>query len=65
MVTAREIEAQYKARLVGQMRGVQERFYAVTLERKIKHPGVIAISEAARSLIFPHEPGAEPGPRDG
>jgi len=65
MVTAKEIAIQYKARWVGQMQGVKERFYAVTLKRKIEHPGVIAIREAARSLIFTHEPVAGPAPRDG
>jgi len=59
MVIAREVRVQYKARLIGHVPGVRERFYFVTLDRKIKHPGVIAISEAAKSLIFTHEPAVE------
>lgn len=54
MVIAKEIENQYKARLVGRMQDVRERFYAVTLNRKIKHPGVLAISAAAKSQVFSH-----------
>jgi LysR family transcriptional activator of nhaA len=57
-VISKEIAVQYKVRLVGQIPGVQERFYAVTLSRRIKHPGVIAISDAAKSLVFAHESGA-------
>jgi len=52
VVIAKEIEVQYKTRLVGQMKGVWERFYAVTLNRKVKHPGVVAISEVAKSQVF-------------
>lgn len=31
---------------------VKEKFYAITVERKIKHPCVIAISENARNTLF-------------
>lgn len=50
---AKHIEDQYGVRLVGQVSGVREQFYAVTLNRRIKHPGVIAIRKAAKSEIFP------------
>jgi hypothetical protein len=29
--------------------GVRERFYAISVERKLKHPAALAISQAARS----------------
>jgi len=32
-----------------------ERFYAISVERKLKHPAVVAISEAARQTLFGKE----------
>ena len=31
---------------------VRERFYAISIERKLKHPAVVAISEEARARLF-------------
>ena len=31
---------------------VRERFYAISAERRLKHPAVVAISEAARQEFF-------------
>jgi len=31
---------------------VRQQFYAISVERKIKHPAVVAICEAARQDIF-------------
>jgi len=36
---------------------VVEEFYAISAERKIKHPAVVAISEAARQRLFPAKGG--------
>jgi len=47
-----EVEDQYRVRLVGKVPGVHERLYAVTIERRIKHPAVVAICEAAKNLVF-------------
>ena len=55
IVIAKELRAQYKAQLVGQIPGAREHFYIVTLNRRIKHPGVKAISEMAKSHLFAHE----------
>ena len=51
-VVAKEIEAQYQVRTIGRVPDVRERLYAVTVERRIKHPAVVAICEAAKSLVF-------------
>ena len=51
-VLEREIESQYKVRVVGRLAEVKERFYAVTAERKIKNPIVGAITNAARRELF-------------
>ena len=46
-----DVQRQYGVRLVGRIEA-RERFYAITVERKIKHPAVVAITGAARSEIF-------------
>jgi LysR family transcriptional activator of nhaA len=51
-VLADEIMAQHRLALVAEVDGVRERFYAVTAERKIAHPGVRAITESARTKLF-------------
>ena len=38
--------------VVGRTSEVKERFYAISVERRITHPAVRAISEAARSKLF-------------
>jgi LysR family transcriptional regulator, transcriptional activator of nhaA len=43
-----EICRQYRVRVVGRIDQVRERFYAISVERKLKHPAVVAISAAAR-----------------
>lgn len=43
---------QYRVRRIGLMRGVKERFYAVSVERRLRHPAVVAISEGARRDLF-------------
>ena len=51
-VIADEVESQYEVRPLGRAAGVRERFYAITIERKLKHPAVVAISEEARTRTF-------------
>ena len=43
---------QYHVQLVGRLDAVRERFYAISVERKRKHPAVKAITEAAQSTLF-------------
>lgn len=47
-----EITGQYDVGVVGRTDELRERFYAITVERRIKHPAVLAISETARERIF-------------
>ncbi len=51
-VIADEVQRQYQVRPVGRLDEVRERFYAISVERKLKHPAVIAISEEARQKLF-------------
>lgn len=50
-VITREVMAQYQVKPIGRVIDVYERLYAVTVERKIKHPAVVAICEAARQQL--------------
>ncbi|MCX6926995.1 MAG: LysR substrate-binding domain-containing protein, partial [Verrucomicrobia bacterium] len=47
-----EIRDHYKVVTVGQIDSVTEHFYAISVERKVKHPAVLAICEAARTHLF-------------
>lgn len=51
-VIEKEVEQQYKVMVIGRVERVRERFYAISVERKLKHPAIIAISEAAREKLF-------------
>jgi LysR family transcriptional activator of nhaA len=52
MAVEDEVRKQYGVRLVGRLQEVRERFYAISVERKLKHPAVVAISRAARQKLL-------------
>ena len=43
---------QYKVVEVGRIEAVVEQLYAITTERRLTHPAIVAISKAAREDIF-------------
>jgi LysR family transcriptional regulator, transcriptional activator of nhaA len=47
-----EVRRQYRVRQVGRAPAVRQQFYAISVERKIKHPAVVAVCETARKDIF-------------
>lgn len=51
-VVEKEVRQRYKVQLVARVEEVRQRFYAISVERKIRHPAVLAISDAARKHIF-------------
>jgi LysR family transcriptional activator of nhaA len=51
-VIADEVKHQCGVELIGQTDAVSESFYAISVERKIKHPGIVAITEGARRQLF-------------
>jgi LysR family transcriptional activator of nhaA len=55
-VVEREIMRQYQVRVVGRTRDIRERYYAISAERRLKHPAVVAMTEAARSTLFDRTP---------
>jgi LysR family transcriptional activator of nhaA len=55
-VVEREVARQHRVKQLGPVDGVVERFYAISLERKVRHPAVAAICEAARKNLFTKGP---------
>jgi LysR family transcriptional activator of nhaA len=51
-VISGEISRQYRVKPLGDAEGIVERYFAISVERRIKHPGVLAISNAARNDLF-------------
>lgn len=49
---AREIEQQYRVRTLAETQAVEEEFYVLSGERRITHPCVQAITQAARTELF-------------
>ena len=54
-VIASEVMTQYNVEALGCATDVRESFYAISAERKVKHPAVVAISEQARQDMFGRE----------
>lgn len=48
----KEVRRQYGARVIGRTDEVRERFYAISVERRLRHPAVVAISQQARKDLF-------------
>lgn len=46
------VVSHYGVKVVGQIEKVREKFYAISVERRLKHPAVVAISEAAKTELF-------------
>jgi LysR family transcriptional activator of nhaA len=51
-VVEAEIRRRYRVQVLGRAKDLRQRFYALSVERKIKHPAVAAICEIARKHIF-------------
>lgn len=49
---ANEVCENFGVQIIGQTEQVKHKFYAISAERKISHPSVLAICETARSCIF-------------
>ena len=44
-----EVCRQYRVKVIGRVPDVRERFFAISIDRRIKHPAVLAISAGARA----------------
>lgn len=49
---AAEIARQYRVQPVARAEGVAERYFAISAERRVRHPGVLAIAATARAELF-------------
>lgn len=47
-----EVEHMYHASSIGVVEELKETYYAISPERKLKHPGVMCITETARTRLF-------------
>lgn len=47
-----QVERMYHVRSIGVAETVEEHYFAISPERKIKHPAVVRITEAARAQLF-------------
>jgi LysR family transcriptional activator of nhaA len=52
MAIATEVSQMYDSQLVGQADGVREAYFAISAERKLTHPAIRRVTEAARSRLF-------------
>lgn len=50
-VIAEEVCRQHGLRVLGELAGVTEKFYAISVERRITHPAVLAISASAKQVL--------------
>lgn len=51
-VVEKEVAAQYGVEVLGRARAVRERYYAISVKRRLEHPAIVAISDAARQELF-------------
>lgn len=47
-----ELRRRHRVAVLGRVETLRQRFYAISVERKLTHPGVIAIRESARRDLF-------------
>lgn len=51
-VIEKEVEMHYQVQVIGRTNKIREKFYAISVERIIRHPAVVAILEAANQKLF-------------
>ena len=51
-IVRNEVSRQYRVRAIETVEEVRERFYAISPERRLKHPSVVLVTDTARSALF-------------
>jgi LysR family transcriptional activator of nhaA len=51
-VLEEEVRSQHGVSVIGRAEEVRETFYAITVERRLRHPAVVTLAGAARDAIF-------------
>ena len=49
---AQDVTSQFGAQAVGRVQSVKEKLYAITTERRLTHPAIVEMREAAKREIF-------------
>jgi LysR family transcriptional activator of nhaA len=49
---ARDVGRLHGVRMIGRTERVRERYFVISAERRLKHPGVLAMTNAARDQLF-------------
>lgn len=52
LVIEGEVMRQFDVEPIGRTDEIRERFYAISAERRLRHPAVLAVSQAARDRVF-------------
>jgi LysR family transcriptional activator of nhaA len=47
-----EVVSQFDVQVVGRTDELQQRFFAISVERRLRHPAIVAIAETARNEVF-------------
>lgn len=47
-----EVRQQYEVDVIGRIDSIRERFYAISPERRLRHPATVAVTDAARQNLF-------------
>jgi len=48
-----EIKSQFGVQMVGRADDIRQGFFAITVERRLRHPAVVSVVETARDALFP------------
>jgi LysR family transcriptional regulator, transcriptional activator of nhaA len=51
-ILASELKLQHGVELIGLVQNVSAHYYAISIERRLSHPAVLAVSEAAKESVF-------------
>jgi LysR family transcriptional regulator, transcriptional activator of nhaA len=51
-VIEREVAKQHGVRVLGRTPAIRERYFAISTDRRLKHPAVVALTHAARHAMF-------------
>ncbi len=52
LITGKETMQHYRVREIGYLDGVMEKYYAISMDRRIKHPAIQAIVDFAQRSVF-------------
>jgi len=55
ITTVQDVMRQYEVIELGRTQEIRERFFAISVERRLSHPAVLAVSEAARQRFRPQD----------